>query len=298
MAAAGIRVDRVVAAGTSVRFDASTTTQTAPCPACGQSARRVHSRYVRWLDDLGVSGRQVRIRLQVRRWRCDTADCARKIFAEQPDGLTGRYQRRIPLLAATLGQIGLALGGRAGERLTSHLAAPVSRMTLLRLVRGLPQPVVEAAALRVVGVDEFAFRRGHTYGTVLTVLVDMQTRRPVDLRADRAADTWPSGSRATPRSRSSAATAPAPMPTAPPAGRCKPPRSPTVGSCSTTSLTWSNTSSSATAARCARIRIARMVMALIPPTPRTRSPSPWARGAGRSRPASDTPRSTSWPTAA
>lgn len=80
---AGVHIDRVVAAGSSVRFDATTCVPTADCPMCGQPSRRVHSRYVRRLDDHGVSGRQVRIRLQVRRLFCQNPACPRRIFAEQ-----------------------------------------------------------------------------------------------------------------------------------------------------------------------------------------------------------------------
>ncbi|MER7693967.1 transposase [Streptomyces sp. NPDC097610] len=105
-------------------------------------------------------------------------------FAEQVPGLTRRFGRRTERLRSTLVSVGLALAGWAGARMTDALKAPVSRNTLLRLIVSLPDPAT--AVPRVVGVDEYAEGKGRVYGTVL---VDVETRRPVDLLPDRDADT-------------------------------------------------------------------------------------------------------------
>ncbi len=141
-------------------ISARPTAARAACPACGAWSSRVHSGYVRQVEDGPAGGRRVWSRLAIRRFFCGNPACRAATFAEQVDGLACRYQRRTLPLASLMAQIGLALPGRAGARLAAPLGIAMHPATLLRLIAALPDPEIGAAP-EVTGVDDFALRKGH-----------------------------------------------------------------------------------------------------------------------------------------
>src|SRR4051812_20643292 len=154
------------------------------CPDCGRASRAVHSRYRRRPADLPSLGRAVRLDLRLRRFYCRNAACTRRTFAERLPELIRPHARRTGRLAQAQARVGVALGGEGSARLLQHLAMPASADTVLRLIRNLPLPEPEPP--RAVGVDDWALRKGRTYGTIV---VDLDRRRVLDLLPDRTAET-------------------------------------------------------------------------------------------------------------
>jgi transposase len=178
----GVQLDDVRVEDERLTVQGTARAPTACCPGCATPSATVHSRYQRHLADLPWGPQPVQLQLTVRKFVCRNAACLRRIFTERLPDLVAPYARKAQRLVAALRAIGLALGGQAGARLAARLRVATSPSTLLRLVHTAPVP--GPATLQAVGVDEWAWRRGHRYGTILVNLID---HRVVDLLPDRAA---------------------------------------------------------------------------------------------------------------
>jgi len=183
----GLIVDHRAVVDGVVRMSGRMASQQATCPDCGKASASCHSRHERTLSDLPVSGAKVQLLLSVRRFRCLHESCARRTFSEPLAPTFGRrYGRRIGRCDAPLRAVAVALGGRPGARMMARLAVPWSRDTMLRALRRGDPMAEPPPPARVIGIDDFAWRRGHSYGSIV---VDMERRQVIDLFPDRQRET-------------------------------------------------------------------------------------------------------------
>jgi transposase len=179
-----LQVEALTLEDQRLTLDVKVTIPTAPCPTCAQPATRCHSRYRRTLADLPWAAIPVRLHLHVRRFFCDTPACGGRTFTERVPTVARPYAHTTTRLSQAQCDAGLALGGAAGARQLARQGLPGSRQTVLRRVRAhQPAP---GSAPRVIGLDDWAFRKGRRYGTIV---VDLERGCPVDLLDDRLAET-------------------------------------------------------------------------------------------------------------
>jgi transposase len=150
---------------------------TAACPLCGVASHSRHSRYRRQLRDLPLQGTSVTIRLRLGRWRCRSPGCVRRIFTERVAGVFVPHAQQTNRLGEIRILVGRALGGRPGQRLLNRLGMQTGRHTLLRQVTRAARAALPGA-IRVVGVDDWAWSKGQSFGTIL---VDLERGEVVDL---------------------------------------------------------------------------------------------------------------------
>ncbi len=160
------------------------TSPTAACSQCGTAGSRIHSRYSRTIADLAFGGRNLVLRLLVRKWICPEASCSRHMFAECFPEVVQRYARMTDRLIKALQAVGAITNGADAAQIASSFSVHTTAKTIIRRVLQLPLP--SEGSVHKVGIDEWAWKKGHRYGTIL---VDLEKRRVVQLLADRSVET-------------------------------------------------------------------------------------------------------------
>ena len=154
------------------------------CPCCGKRSHSVHSHYVRHLQDLPIHGKSLKVMFRARRFRCRNPDCELSFFAEQPPELAVRYGRRSVRERDVLLKMAVEESAMSASRVATIVGMPVSPSTVLRMVKGIWKDP-DRASVTNIGIDDFALRKGMSYGTIVT---DNDTGKPLEIILSRDAD--------------------------------------------------------------------------------------------------------------
>ncbi len=180
----GLRVERLEPQGELLAITVVSVRASSCCPLCAQASSRIHSHYQRTLRDVPCGGRKVVLHLSVRRFFCRNPACTRKIFTERLPAFIEPWARVTIRLFEEVQAIGLATSGELGTRLADRIGIHASPTTILRRIMALPS--LPSPQVAYLGIDDWSFRRGRKFGTIL---VDLTSHKILDLLPDRDAQT-------------------------------------------------------------------------------------------------------------
>ncbi len=180
----GLHVEWIEPQGADLSVGVVSTCRSSCCPLCAQASSQIHSRYQRTLRDVPCGDRKVVLYLSVRKFFCHNPDCPRKIFTEQLSPFVEPWAQVTTRLFEAVQAIGLATSGELGTRLADRIRIHASPTTMLRRLMDLPTPT--AGLVTVLGIDDFSFRRGRRFGTIL---VDLSSHQVIDLLDERSTET-------------------------------------------------------------------------------------------------------------
>jgi transposase len=180
----GMLIEQIQLTENGLVIEVVANTPTSCCPLCSEPSSSIHCHYRRTLRDAPCAGRRVQLLLTVRKFSCRNPYCERKVFAERLPAFVEPWARATIRYCEQITSIGLATCGKGGVRLAARLGIQTTRQTLLRRIMALPDS--SAGVILFLGIDDFSFRRGCRFGTIL---VNLESRRVVDLLPDREAET-------------------------------------------------------------------------------------------------------------
>jgi transposase len=162
-----------------IKIYASIKVKRSKCPICRKYSTKVHDHYIRTVSDLPVFQNKTTIVLKTRKFKCHNLQCNRKVFSEQTPYIL-RYSRRTKRVSKILDSLSIESTGKLGSILSKQLLISVSNSTITRMAhrQQLP-PIIQS---RVLVDDDWAYRKGISYGTIL---IDMETSKPIDILHSR-----------------------------------------------------------------------------------------------------------------
>ncbi len=178
----GVDISQIKVENSNVEISIQSKRKGAKCPSCGKVSYMVRGRYLRKLMSLPIVNLKSIILFLSRKFKCNNQKCQQKIFTEQNTTICERYSRKTIEVTKLLEKIVVEISSNKGSYILGQLNIAQSSSTCLRIVRNMPLPTLKTP--QCIGVDDWAKRRGQSYGTIIT---DASTGKVLDLIDSRDA---------------------------------------------------------------------------------------------------------------
>lgn len=161
-------------------------TKSGKCPKCGCESFKMHGTYERKVQDLPILGKRTYLLINAYEYQCDNPECKTTTFAESIHGFLSYYSRMTDRLEDFISVLALETSCEACARIMNSLNVKVSGDTVIRLLVKHYSAQESPVCGNAIGIDDFAFKKRSTYGTII---VDEATHKPVAVLDGRDGET-------------------------------------------------------------------------------------------------------------